>query len=144
MSDEFMQVVGDLTIEEPYVCPLVSWLLSPLSSAMIRCLWDMAKWLSHVSSGLLSRPGRCYCEKSGLISSEISPDIKVHGANMGPIWVLLAPCWPHGLCYLGQLLDKYDHQIVFQLMWELPSWWSGHEITVGWTWKRHLSIVSMA
>ena len=23
------------------------------------------------------------------------PDNKVHGANMGPTWVLLAPCGPH-------------------------------------------------
>ena len=31
------------------------------------------------------------------------PDSKVHGANMGPTWVLLAPdgtpCWPHEPCY---------------------------------------------
>ena len=24
-----------------------------------------------------------------------NPDSKVHGANMGPIWVLSAPEWPH-------------------------------------------------
>ena len=29
------------------------------------------------------------------------PDSKDHGANMGPIWGRQAPCWPHGLCYLG-------------------------------------------
>ena len=32
------------------------------------------------------------------------PDNKVHGANMGPTWVLSAPrwapCWPHEPCYL--------------------------------------------
>ena len=25
----------------------------------------------------------------------IGPDSKVHGANMGPTWVLSAPCGPH-------------------------------------------------
>ena len=28
-----------------------------------------------------------------------TPDNKVHGANMGPIW---APCWPHESCYQGR------------------------------------------
>ena len=28
-------------------------------------------------------------------------DSKVHGANMGPTWVLSAPCWPHEPCYQG-------------------------------------------
>ena len=31
----------------------------------------------------------------------ISVDIKVHGANMGPTWVLSAPFWPHEPCYQG-------------------------------------------
>ena len=29
------------------------------------------------------------------------PDSKVHGSNMGPTWVLSAPCWPHEPCYQG-------------------------------------------
>ena len=29
------------------------------------------------------------------------PDSKVHGANMGPTWVLSAPCCPHEHCYQG-------------------------------------------
>ena len=29
------------------------------------------------------------------------PDNKVHAANMGPTWVLSAPCWPHESCYQG-------------------------------------------
>ena len=29
------------------------------------------------------------------------PDSKVHGANMGPTWVLSAPDGPHELCYQG-------------------------------------------
>ena len=29
------------------------------------------------------------------------PDSKVHGASMGPTWVLSAPCWPHEPCYQG-------------------------------------------
>ena len=27
---------------------------------------------------------------------EVNPDSKVHGANMGPTWVLSAPGGPHG------------------------------------------------
>ena len=29
------------------------------------------------------------------------PDSKVHGANMGPTWVLSAPCWSHEPWYQG-------------------------------------------
>ena len=32
------------------------------------------------------------------------PDSKVHGANMGPTWVLSAPCWAHKPCYQGSVL----------------------------------------
>ena len=32
------------------------------------------------------------------------PDRKVHGANMGPTWVLSAPCWPHELSYMGSTI----------------------------------------
>ena len=39
----------------------------------------------------------------------MSPDSKVHEANMGPIWVPTGPGWapgrPHGLCYLGRQED---------------------------------------
>ena len=45
---------------------------------------------------------------------EGNPDSKVHGANMGPTWVLLwwAPCLLHGPCYQGSdavsiLTSKY-------------------------------------
>ena len=49
-----------------------------------------------------------------------SPDSKVHGANMGPIrgrqcpggW---APCWPHGPCYLGQLIVVGLWQLIIEL-----------------------------
>ena len=35
------------------------------------------------------------------ILEENIPDGKVHGANMGPIWVLSAPDGPHEPCYQG-------------------------------------------
>ena len=39
------------------------------------------------------------------------PDTKVHGANMGPTWVLLAPDgphgWPHEPCHQGVYVDSY-------------------------------------
>ena len=37
-----------------------------------------------------------YCSATiPLLSSSIFPDSKVHGANMGPTWVLSAPDGPH-------------------------------------------------
>ena len=35
------------------------------------------------------------------VNLQNSPDSKVHGANMGSIWVLSAPFWPHEPCYRG-------------------------------------------
>ena len=41
---------------------------------------------------------------------DVNPDSKVHGANMGPTWVLSAPDGPHEPCYQGkfcaELVDK--------------------------------------
>ena len=31
------------------------------------------------------------------------PDSKIHGANMGPIWVLSVPDGPHEPCYQGTI-----------------------------------------
>ena len=37
---------------------------------------------------------------------QTDPDSNVHGANMGPTWVLSAPDGPHfGPCYQGKLAD---------------------------------------
>ena len=36
-----------------------------------------------------------------LFYTRLRPDSKVHGANMGPIWVLSAPEGPHEPCYKG-------------------------------------------
>ena len=48
----------------------------------------------------------------------INPDSKIHGANMGPIWVLSAPCWPHEPCYQGT--DIWWQQLVASLTICLP------------------------
>ena len=40
-------------------------------------------------------------QKHAHLLSQICPDSKVHVANIGPTWVLWAPCWPHEPCYLG-------------------------------------------
>ena len=48
-----------------------------------------------------------------------TPDSKVHGANMGPTWVLLAPCWPHEPCYQGPL---------FHFRKELPTPIEGQQV----------------
>ena len=37
-------------------------------------------------------------------SMNVYPDSKVHGANMGPTWVLSAPDGPHEPCYLGNYI----------------------------------------
>ena len=43
------------------------------------------------------------------------PDNKVHGANMGPTWVLSAPCGPHKPCYQGycevQWITRIMHMV---------------------------------
>ena len=46
-----------------------------------------------------------------------NPDSKVHGANMGPTWVLSAPrwasCWPHDSCCQGKQtfsLPSFSHR----------------------------------
>ena len=43
----------------------------------------------------------------------IFPDSKVHGANMGPTWVLSAPGGPHEPCYLGcgTCILQASHQV---------------------------------
>ena len=42
--------------------------------------------------------GRCFADfvfKYICMLNELNPDSKVHGANMGPTWVLPAPDGPH-------------------------------------------------
>ena len=41
----------------------------------------------------------------------IFPDSKVHGANMGPTWVLSAPDGPHVPCYLGYYIRGLHHNV---------------------------------
>ena len=47
-----------------------------------------------------------------------NPDSKVHGANMGPTWVLLAPCWPHDPCYQRSYLQNNNVQKNSLTWWE--------------------------
>ena len=46
-----------------------------------------------------SRPAGTLLEDNSFKSN---PDSKVHGANMGPTWVLSAPDGPHEPCYQGR------------------------------------------
>ena len=46
--------------------------------------------LNHVSRVMLAIPFQPQCVKK-----QNYPDSKVHGANMGPTWVLSAPDGPH-------------------------------------------------
>ena len=57
-----------------------------------------------------------------LLHNQISnPDSKVHGANMGPIWVLLAPKGPN----VGHMnLDIWEVWYMYTQM-GVPSGWSG-------------------
>ena len=50
-----------------------------------------------------------YVSADGPVGFGDNLDSKVHGANMGPTWVLSAPdgpkCWPHEPCYQGIQMD---------------------------------------
>ena len=39
------------------------------------------------------------------------PDSKDHEADMGPTWVLSAPCWPHEPCYQGLNHSSLEGQL---------------------------------
>ena len=49
------------------------------------------------------------CGMSVSLFTELMPDSKVHGANMGPTWVLSAPCGPHEPCYQGCYPAEHGH-----------------------------------
>ena len=51
------------------------------------------------------------------------PDSKVHGANMGPIWVLSAPDGPHEPCYQGWVPMMDYLYLIWSIPWLLISWW---------------------
>ena len=40
-----------------------------------------------------------------------NPDSKVHGANMGPTWVLSAPDGPHEPCYQGSHRNVVEYHV---------------------------------
>ena len=57
-----------------------------------------------------------------VLAITLHPDNKVHGANMGPTWVLSSPGRSHEPCYLGK------YQIIYMWYYQLPlvCWWGGH------------------
>ena len=57
----------------------------------------------------------------------VSPDSKVHGANMGPTWVLSAPDGPHVGPMNLAIRVWFDSEIHKTLLWWLCSWgWCCH------------------
>ena len=49
-----------------------------------------------------------------------SPDSKVHGANMGPTWVLSAPDGPHEPCYQGQYgSEVFGSHLILPVVWHI-------------------------
>ena len=49
---------------------------------------------------------KTFVPETSILGKGKYPDNKVHGANMGPTWVLLAPDGPHEPCYQGSI-SKY-------------------------------------
>ena len=61
-----------------------------------------------------------------------NPDSKIHGANMGPTWVLSArwaPFWPHKPCYQGSFQREQKHIITSYV---IPPQWHGNVIPPQW------------
>ena len=65
---------------------------------------DHQTWVSYMYHGIYRWRGKnhlvahIYLDTSMVITvsqCQIIPDSKVHGTNMGPTWVLSAPCGPH-------------------------------------------------
>ena len=84
---------------------------------------DACPWRPDWQYGCISRSkligteqatSHCICQWRPWPLTHQNPDSKVHGANMGPTWILLAPCWPHEPCYQGIYsslgLDKCDSE----------------------------------
>ena len=56
---------------------------------------------------------------------KMSPDSKVHGANMGPIWGRHDPGGPHELCYLGRQEDGGNF-VLASMCWNSKAKWRIH------------------
>ena len=68
----------------------------------------------------------------------VTPDSKVHGANMGPTWVLLALDGPHKPCYQGQLGCVHYHVVYDHDIWEsIVEGTTGNPRNPGWPNKYH-------
>ena len=60
-----------------------------------------------------------------MTNNKVFPDSKVHGANMGPIWVLSAPDGPHvGPMNLAIRVHSTTAKVVSNLKQQW-SWWDG-------------------
>ena len=74
--------------------------------AAIRYIWVLVNEVHRATSYLRGLggtnvvPNGVHAWQTGGLYN-VFPDSKVHGAYMGPTWVLSAPDGPHELCYLG-------------------------------------------
>ena len=59
-------------------------------------IWENEFYKTIESDNMTTTEQAEYCVEYTVCSN---PDSKVHGANMGPNWVLSAPCGPHEPCY---------------------------------------------
>ena len=58
-------------------------------------IWDSRSWSSMMVTKILVSTSTRPKQPLLATNSEAIPDSKVHGANMGPTWVLSAPDGPH-------------------------------------------------
>ena len=74
--------------------------------------WDEVEWIWLVSIVIVAIG-------DGMSSKQTNPDSKVHGANMGPTWVLSAPDGPH-VVPMNLAIREYKHYIPEHMDMVLP------------------------
>ena len=82
-----------------YRCVSRRWIFS---AGTVQCIYRTKSWsLFYQKCPTISRHSVDEHKATLVLFSKVSlvindfPDCKVHGANMGPTWVLSAPCGPH-------------------------------------------------
>ena len=110
----------------------VGWWRLPGLVCWLRIVWTQQLSTMDICCWLISLPSlpsinglSCRWVRLEFIAC---PDSKVHGAYLGPTWVLSAPCWPHEPCYQG-ISDTVK-----------PSWFISLEFFMSLRWERILLV----
>ena len=116
---------------------------SVVGPCQIQC-WIPRVDLSEITSSVINR--WCYWINQWIIPSHKShsnPDSKVHGANMGPTWVLSAPDGPHvGPMNLAIREVLQIQNVIISVMtvfWD-KIWYTGVLCNIGYPFKTHLRL----